>query len=544
MKPIGNSFLFFKREGVHPLTKDSLIRGTLVLTLAAFISRFLGVFQKLPLNYMLLSDVGTYGIAFNIYSLILIVATAGIPSALSKTVSAKLANGCEKEARELYASAILYAILIGFLAALLLYIAAPLYASWIKSPSAVSSIRAIAPTLLFFPLIAIMRGHFQARQHMTPNAISQIVEQIFRVASSLLLAWVFLSVNTNAAAAGASFGAVVGGIGALFIMVFYSKKMFPETSVLRTLRNTKRPHKLKYFLFNKSFFHMIILTGLPIVIYSMAVTVIYTIDTSTIISLLHGQMGLSDAADVVSVYTGIAQPIAGLPVILAIALSQTAVPIISSNYSLRNMEIVSRNVTKVYRISIITGLPMVLLLCITAFPISGIFNFGGVQIGVELAPRMMILMVISAFFQILMQTSGAILTGTGRMRLLIWSVLFGVLTKIIGNLILAPKWGIDGIMTASILAFLVMSLLNYAGIRLTVSFRIYNKGTWFKLALLVLLTLPFFAADNMLGMEFGFLPYCIVFGVYSILFLLLFIVYLIIAKAVSKGLRNFRNLGA
>ncbi|MDT2192775.1 polysaccharide biosynthesis C-terminal domain-containing protein [Paenibacillus larvae] len=130
------------------------------------------------------------------------------------------------------------------------------------------------------------------------------------------------------------------------------------------------------------------------------------------------------------------------------------------------------------------------------------------------------------------------------MRLLIWSVLFGVLTKIIGNLILAPKWGIDGIMTASILAFLIMSLLNYAGIRLTVSFRIYNKGTWFKLALLVLLTLPFFAADNMLGMEFGFLPYCIVFGVYSILFLLLFIVYLIIAKAVSKGLRNFRNLGA
>ncbi|MDT2236002.1 oligosaccharide flippase family protein [Paenibacillus larvae] len=208
------------------MTKDSLIRGTLVLTLAAFISRFLGVFQKLPLNYMLLSDVGTYGIAFNIYSLILIVATAGIPSALSKTVSAKLANGCEKEARELYASAILYAILIGFLAALLLYIAAPLYASWVKSPSAVSSIRAIAPTLLFFPLIAIMRGHFQARQHMTPNAISQIVEQIFRVASSLLLAWVFLSVNTNAAAAGASFGAVVGGIGALFIMVFYSKRCF------------------------------------------------------------------------------------------------------------------------------------------------------------------------------------------------------------------------------------------------------------------------------------------------------------------------------
>ena len=73
-------------------TKDSLVKGTLILTVAALIARFLGVFQRIPLVHLLHEKgMGSYSIAFNLYSILLVVATAGIPSALSKMVSEKYA---------------------------------------------------------------------------------------------------------------------------------------------------------------------------------------------------------------------------------------------------------------------------------------------------------------------------------------------------------------------------------------------------------------------------------------------------------------------
>ena len=92
----------YQREGTDLTkeTKDSLVKGTLILTVAALVARFLGVFQRIPLVHLLHEEgMGSYSIAFNLYSILLVVATAGIPSALSKMVSEKYAIGRPAEAR-------------------------------------------------------------------------------------------------------------------------------------------------------------------------------------------------------------------------------------------------------------------------------------------------------------------------------------------------------------------------------------------------------------------------------------------------------------
>ena len=161
------------------MSKDSLIKGTLILAVAALVARVLGVIQKVPLIYLIGdSGMATFGIAFNIYTILMTVATAGIPSALSKMVSERMELGKYAEADRVYKAAVVFALVAGAFMTVALMVFAPYYANMVGDESAVLAIRALAPALLLFPLIAIMRGYFQGRQRMMPNGISQIVEQL------------------------------------------------------------------------------------------------------------------------------------------------------------------------------------------------------------------------------------------------------------------------------------------------------------------------------------------------------------------------------
>lgn len=208
------------------MAKDSLVKGTLILTVAALVARALGVVQRVPL-IVLLGDIGmaSYGVAFNIYSMLLVVATAGIPSALSKMISERTELGLYAEAGRIYRAAIAFAVGAGVVMTIFLYVFAPYYANMTLNPQAALPIRTLAPALLLFPLIAIMRGYFQGRRMMMPNGLSQIVEQIFRVAASVLLAYLLLAHSLDWAVAGASFGGVVGSLAAVAVMIYYALRL-------------------------------------------------------------------------------------------------------------------------------------------------------------------------------------------------------------------------------------------------------------------------------------------------------------------------------
>jgi len=211
------------------LTKDSLIKGTIILALAALTARFLGVIQRVPLKHLLEdSGMATYGIAYNLYFALLVIATAGIPSALSKLISEKTALGQYAEAKRIYAAAVWFAVAIGIIATLTIWFSAEFYATRIsRDPDAVLAIRALAPALLLFPLIAIMRGYFLGRQMMLAGGLSQIFEQILRVVTAVGLAYLILrwGYSKEWAIAGASFGGVTGSVAAFAVMLYFWQKL-------------------------------------------------------------------------------------------------------------------------------------------------------------------------------------------------------------------------------------------------------------------------------------------------------------------------------
>ncbi|OAS13298.1 putative polysaccharide biosynthesis protein [Paenibacillus oryzisoli] len=493
------------------VTKDSLVKGTLILTVAALVARFLGVFQRIPLVHLLEEKgMGSYSIAFNLYSILLVIATAGIPSALSKMVAEKNAIGRPHEAQRIYRAAVVFAVVAGVAMTVLLYFFAPIYAENIShgGPDATLATRAIAPAMLFFPLIAIMRGYFQGRQHMMPNGISQVVEQIFRLITSILLAFFLLNISLGWGVAGASFGGVVGGIAALAVMLYYARKLkrsdaqsrqsalAASQAAAQQMGATQSGDQPAEMFRYRDIYRSLLKLSIPIVVFSVTVTLVYAIDTSMIIPLLEDKIGAAEALGLVGIIGGRAQSLAGIPIILAIALSQSVVPIISAAYSRKDLKQVGQQTTRVLQLAILSGLPAVLMISIAARPIDFfVFGYEDSPYGIAHGPTMISLLTAGAMFQIVMQTSGAVLMGMGRMKPLMVHVGVGIAIKLLGSYVLGQWFGIYGIIISTGLCFIAMSWLNIRSLRKEVSFTILGRRFGGLMVTIIIIGVVGFAAE-------------------------------------------------
>lgn len=173
--------------------------------------------------------------AFNsantIYLLLLTIATGGIPLSISKMISQRYALGRADEAKRIYKAALMFGAGTGLLLATAMFVFAPVYAKISKVPDLVLSLRAIAPALLLFPIIAMMRGYFQGRQIMSAGGISQIMEQILRLIGGIGLAFIVLGWGwgDEYGAAAVAFGSVLGSIGAFSVMMWFWRKLKNKT---------------------------------------------------------------------------------------------------------------------------------------------------------------------------------------------------------------------------------------------------------------------------------------------------------------------------
>lgn len=450
--------------------RQSLLRGTFILAAAAFIARFLGLIQRVPLQN-LLGDAGmaTYGIAYNVYSALLVVATAGVPSAVSKLISDRTALDRHREALDIFRAAARFAIWAGIISTAILMIAAPYYAEYItKDPEATLAIRALAPALLIFPLIAVMRGYYQGRQFMTPQGLSQIIEQLLRVTTAVLLAGicVWLGYDQEIAAAGASFGGVTGALGALAVMIWFW---------LRSRKQDKPLYEREQFYYkqkNKAIYRRLFQIAIPISIVSLNAPMIYFIDSSITIRLLEGSIGYEAAKESLGILTGRAQAFAGIAPVLAIAVSQTILPLISYAYAQRDMDQVNSQSSLALRFTILTAIPIVLVLC-SAAP-----AFNGFLFGDHKGSGIIALLVASTLFQVVMMTAGSILTGLGKTRITSRVVLLGIAVKFIMSFVLAPLFGIYGIVGATMLGFAFDVTLYLIVLRRLVRFTIFTTRQW------------------------------------------------------------------
>ena len=182
------------------IKQKSFFKGALILTVAGVLARMLGALYRIPFNRIVGEEgAALYGLSYSLYSLLFALSTAGIPLAVSKMVAVYEERGEHGESVRLLKAAILMMAAVGIVVALFVFTKAEWIARAVFSePDAALSLRTLSPAMLFSCLMAVLRGYFQGHQQMVPTAISQILEQVFRVAVIFIALFLFFSNESNA----------------------------------------------------------------------------------------------------------------------------------------------------------------------------------------------------------------------------------------------------------------------------------------------------------------------------------------------------------
>ena len=168
---------------------STFIKGAAILGAASLLSKMLGLIYRIPYQNIT-GDLGyyVYTQVYPLYSVLLILATAGFPIAISKIVSEKLAMGDLHGVRKVFKVSLITLLITGIVFFLLVYLGAGWIASLMGDSDLIVPIRSVSYALLIVPVMAAMRGYFQGHQNMLPTALSQITEQFIRVTTIIVLA--------------------------------------------------------------------------------------------------------------------------------------------------------------------------------------------------------------------------------------------------------------------------------------------------------------------------------------------------------------------
>ncbi|MBO5756210.1 MAG: polysaccharide biosynthesis protein [Clostridia bacterium] len=202
--------------------RNTFATGAAVLVASAILVKLIGVCYKIPLVHLLgTQGMGYFNTAYDVYALLCIVSTTGLPVAVSTLI-----NRYPYSRKRIFEISVCLFFTFGLIGALAVFFSADTIASWLHAPMAAQSLRFIAPAVLFVCLSSAFRGYYQANRNMVPTAISQVIEAAGKLLFGIAFAHVALSYQAGAAstAAFAVLGLSVGMLVSFLYLVFCPKK--------------------------------------------------------------------------------------------------------------------------------------------------------------------------------------------------------------------------------------------------------------------------------------------------------------------------------
>jgi len=378
-------------------------------------------------------------------------------------VAESLAHRRVGEAERVFGLSLLVALASGLGLWFLLDQGGPLLASRVLGDGrAAPVIRAIAPSVIPVSLIATFKGYFQGRQRMGPPAGSQVVEQVLRVAAMMWLVFSLRSSGIEAAVTGAAWGNMVGATAALLLLlVLFARRAgarLPRTGPSGGFDSAfKRPRSPSGSPAWRTLFGRFMGTAIPVTLGAIMLPLTDAVQTFLVPGRLR-QAGI-DPRQVTYLYGqlhGMAYPLAGLPAILASAMSAALVPAISEALAAGRPAEVARRAEASLRLTVMFSLPAAVGLFILAGPINEML-FGIPEAGVPLMYVCPACVLIA-----LQQTSSGVLQGLGKVSVPLAGLAAGLAANAVVTYFLAslPALNINGAALAIDTGFLVAAAVN------------------------------------------------------------------------------------
>ncbi|HEY3314721.1 MAG TPA: polysaccharide biosynthesis protein [Bacillota bacterium] len=453
------------------MSRDSFLQGALVLALAGLFSKIIGAVYRIPLSWVLRDEgFGLYGLAYPIYNMLLTISTLGVPIAVCKMIAERVAKGRFEDARRAARVSLAFLAVTGAACSLVLYASAGFFANRVyHEPRSYLCLVAVSPAIFLVAVMSALRGYFQGLHRMTPTAVSQVLEQIVRVATMFALSIWLAPRGLAYSAAGATFGAVAGAIaGLLFLATIYWR----EGGALGTYEQPARPSRSPAGRRQRSrgatadegpgrFLIELIKLSVPISLAAIIQPLMNVLDATIVPGRLQAT-GLAPA-QATALYGQLSQmafPLVFMPISVTSAISMAMVPAVSAAASLGDRQLVRERAATGIRMTIILTLPCVIGLYLLSSEIPSLL-YRQPMAGVSVAA-----LSSGLLFLALQQTSSAVLQGLGRATLPLRSLAMGAAVKAVLSWILTglPAFGIKGAAVATVVGFLVASAVNLSAV--------------------------------------------------------------------------------
>ncbi|MDD6064406.1 MAG: polysaccharide biosynthesis protein [Clostridiales bacterium] len=472
----------------QPIKKQTFLQGTAVLAMATVLVKLMGFLFKVPLNNIIGEDgFGYFNTAYDVYNVLLMISTTGLPVAMSRMISQAQTLGNHAQIKRIYRTSLYVFLTIGMVGSLgMLIFCRQLSVMVTTNENSWAAIAALAPCVLLICLVSAYRGFFQGQSNMTPTSVSQIFEAVTRLVVGLGLAWLVMKLTGEAAvraqgivlASGetaqdygditlAAGGAILGvTLGSLISVVYLHHKFRQSNQILSLGGGTAKS--------TRSTMKELLSIAVPITLGSAGLQIINLFDTMIYMRRLTGALQWTEKmADSAKGVYNFCQTVFALPCSFIPTITIAVIPAITASLTRKDLAEAKATSESSVRTMALIAMPCAAGLFVMAEPVIRLLCSTYTEDKIQLAATMLAILGLTVIFNSLVLLLNAIMQAHGDVVTPVVNMLIGGIIKIIVNYILVgqPNLNIVGAPIGTFICYISITALDLIAMKRHISAR-------------------------------------------------------------------------
>ena len=472
----------------QPIKKQTFLQGTAVLAMATVLVKLMGFLFKVPLNNIIGEDgFGYFNTAYDVYNVLLMISTTGLPVAMSRMISQAQTLGNHAQIKRIYRTSLYVFLTIGMVGSLgMLFFCRQLSVMVTTNENSWAAIAALAPCVLLICLVSAYRGFFQGQSNMTPTSVSQIFEAVTRLVVGLGLAWLVMKLTGEAAvraqgivlASGetaqdygditlAAGGAILGvTLGSLISVVYLHHKFRQSNQILSLGGGTAKS--------TRSTMKELLSISVPITLGSAGLQIINLFDTMIYMRRLTGALQWTEKmADSAKGVYNFCQTVFALPCSFIPTITIAVIPAITASLTRKDLAEAKATSESSVRTMALIAMPCAAGLFVMAEPVIRLLCSTYTEDKIQLAATMLAILGLTVIFNSLVLLLNAIMQAHGDVVTPVVNMLIGGIIKIIVNYILVgqPNLNIVGAPIGTFICYISITALDLIAMKRHISAR-------------------------------------------------------------------------
>ena len=424
-----------------------------MLAMATAIVKVIGALYKIPLNAIIGEQgFGYFNTAYEIYNVLLMISTAGLPVAMSRMISQASSLGHYKQVRQVYNTARGIFLGLGITGTLLMTLFCKQLAAFQNQPDAWFAIGCLGPCVLLICIMSTFRGFFQGQSNMLPTSVSQVLEAVTKLIVGIAAALILL--KTTSSIPMAAGGAILGVTASCLISAIYLfscfRKHFGDMPV--TDEETSS--------FSQTAKGLLVI-AIPITIGSAGLQILTMLETKLYMGQLLGLGNTQDQADTMKGIFDMTKTIYNMPCAFITPITISIIPAITSQLTLKNWAEAKATEESAARITGLISMPCAFGLGVLAQPVTALLGgYEGEKLA--LATQLMTVLGFTIIFNAIVLMTTALMQAHGHVNRPVVNMFIGGILKLVAVYVLTgnPHFGILGTPIGTMLCYIVICTLN------------------------------------------------------------------------------------